>query len=122
MIATRRGFIKQTGFAVGAAALFSNVLTQTACVFGDVYSKIVAYVTVGLQAFQSVIDLLAGAGVINPGEGTLIDAAIALVKATFADIQTAVAAYEAAPSSQKQTLAGKISTAISVAEAQIQQF
>ncbi len=88
----------------------------------SVVSEIASYVGVGLQAFQIVVDILRVQGVIQAGVGTTIDVVIALVKAAFADISAAVAAYENAPSASKQTLLGKLSTAIAVAIAQIQKF
>lgn len=116
---TRRGFMGFIGNGVAAVVIGSN-LVLTGC--ANVYAQISAYTTVGLQAFQSVVDLLAGSGVISPGEGTLIDTAIALVKAAFADIQVAVTNYNNAPADQKSTMLGKISTALADAEASIQTF
>lgn len=115
----RRGFIKQAGLASLAV---STLTFDSGCWFSNVYKNLVTYIAVALQAFQSVIDLLTGAGVISAGAGTIIDNAIALVKAGFADVQTLVKNYEDAPADQKQTLIGRISTAISVLEAQIQTF
>ena len=106
--------------SVGGLSLsMGSFLGMTGC---NVYDNIAKYVAVGLQSFQSVIDLLTGAGVINTGTGSTIDTLIALVKAAFADISAAVAAYESAPADQKQTFAQKVALAITIAEAQIQQF
>ena len=103
MEATRRGFMRFAGLSIGSVSMFGS----TACwVSGGVYSAILAYTTAGLQAFQSVVDLLSGSGVIPVGSGTALDLIIAAVKAAFADIQVAVQAYDNAPADQKLTLGG----------------
>lgn len=116
----RREFVKRAGIGMAALSVAGSSAILAGC--GNIYATILAYTTAGLQAFQSVVDLLEGAGIINPAEGTAISLAVAAVKAAFADIQTAVAAYDAAPAADKLTLGGKIATAIQIAEAQIQQF
>jgi hypothetical protein len=87
-----------------------------------IYGQIAAYVGVGISAFQSVVNILAGAGIITLPEGTAIAAILALVKVGMSDVSAAVAAYEAAPAANKLTLAGKISTALSVVQGEVQQF
>jgi hypothetical protein len=86
---------------------------------GSIYAQIAAYVGVGIQAFQAVVNLLSGAGIIALPEGTLITAILTLVKAGWADVQAAIAAYNAAPAT---TLAGKISAALTAVQMMIQQF
>lgn len=115
---TRRIFGKM-GLGLGAATALASMLVTTAC---NTFDNILKYVNVGLQAFQSIVDLLTGAGVIPPGEGTLIDLAIALVKSGFADVQTAVNDYDSAPADQKSSLKLKIALALSILEANIQSF
>lgn len=107
--------------AMGALAL--TTLSNTACFLSqNVYQSILAYVAVGLQAVQSVVDLLSGSGVIQVGTGTAIDTIINLIKVAFADLQTAVTNYINAPAANKSTLLGEISTALATVEAYIQQF
>lgn len=115
---TRRMFGKSIG-TLGLVAALGNIITSTAC---GLFDSILAYVGVGLQAFGSVVDLLAGAGVIPPGEGTLLHLAINAVKVGFADVQAAVTAYDNAPPDQKGTLKGKISVVLAILEADIQKF
>lgn len=115
----RRSFAQKLGSGMLALGALTQLTFLTAC---SVFDNILKYVAVGLQSFQAVVDLLAGAGVIVPGLGTVIDAAIALVKAGLADLQVVVTAYENAPADQKATLLQKVSLALAIAEANIQQF
>jgi hypothetical protein len=97
-------------------------LSQMAVSCGAIFAKILQYATVGLQAFQSVVDLLAGLGLINVAGGAAIDATIALVKVGFADLQIAVNDYNSAPAANKSTLEGRISTTIQVLQNDIGKF
>lgn len=100
----------------------STVLT-TGCWFSsNLFTSITKYVGVGLQGFSAIVGILEGAGIINPVAGTAIFALINLVKAGFADLQTAVNNYNAAPAEQKQTLLGKISVAVATLEQSLQEF
>jgi hypothetical protein len=100
------------------------LLSFTACPawLQSLYQDILKYVPVALQAFGSILSLLAGAGVIPVPAGTVIAGIIAIVKAAFADLQTDVTNYENAPAAQKSTLLGKISTALAVVEGNLQEF
>jgi hypothetical protein len=110
----RRNFVARA--ATGAGALLLTSFT-TACWFtGTVFTQIMAYVGVGLTAFQAVVDLLV------PGSAPGIDLAVALVKAGFADLQLAVQDYNNAPAANKSTLLGKISTALAALQNEIQGF
>lgn len=116
----RRNFLSYSG---GALAVVGGTVMNTGCWFSQsVFDSIIKYVGVGLQAFNAVVSLLTGAGVINPIEGSAILGLINLVKAGFADLQTAVNNYNNAPATDKQTLLGKIATALAVLEGSIQQF
>lgn len=116
---TRRLFFELLG--LGGAAIAT--LGATACwVSQNTFVAILAYVGVGLQAFQSIVDMLAGNGVINIGTGSAIDAVINLVKVGFADLQTAVNNYQNAPADQKATLLGEVSTALATLEQSLQKF
>jgi hypothetical protein len=113
-ISTRRVFFKQAALA---SAAIGSLASSTACwLTGSVFTQILSYINVGLQAFQAVVNLLA------PSAAVAVTAAITLVKAGFADLVTAVDAYEAAPAADKATLLQKVSTVLSILEASIQQF
>lgn len=88
----------------------------------NLYNDILKYSSVSLQAFGSIVSILAGGGVISLGSGQAIDLVIAMVKAALADVGTAVSAYDAAPATDKATFLGKLSTALSVAMAELQTF
>ena len=86
------------------------------------FASILAWINVGLTSFQSVVDLLTGAGAINVIEGSAIDLVIKAVKAGLADVGAAVTAYNDAPAASKTTLLGKISTALQSAMTELAQF
>lgn len=120
----RRRFGVMVAKGFGVAGISSLVSVTAACPawVGNVYSSILKYIPVGLQAFVSIIGILSGAGVIPLGTGAAIDAIIALVKAAFADVQVDITNYENAPAAEKATLLGKISTALAILESNLQQF
>jgi len=118
---SRRNFLSYSG----ALAIAGGTVMNTGCwnpFSPDVLAQITKYVAVGLQAFSAVVGIATSAGVINPVEGDVIFGVINLVKAGFADLQTAVSNYNAAPADQKQTLLGKVATAVAVLEGSIQEF
>jgi hypothetical protein len=118
----RRNF---AGYLLKGAAtlgLLSTMTIDAACSFGTVFADILKYVGVGLTSFQSVVDLLAGAGIIPIGTGAAIDTIIALIKAGFADLQTEVTAYNNAPAADKTTLEGKISVILANLQTSLQNF
>lgn len=124
----RRTFAQRSLSGFGMVALlasfgsiFGSTLATTACTFRGVVNTILEYTGVGLQAFQAIVDLLAGAGVLGP-IGPAIDAVIGLVKIGFADLTKSIADYNGAPTSEKPTYLQKLSTVLSVVEANIQQF
>lgn len=110
---SRRGFMKTLGLVTGTIMGAGSFLGISAC---NIYTDIMNYVPVALAAFTTVVTL------INPAEGSIVAGLVTMVKAALSDIQAAVEAYENAPASQKQTLSGKISTAITAAESVLQQF
>lgn len=111
----RRSFLGRAFTAVFSFVVLGTTAALTGCA---TFQDILNYVQVGLQAFESILSILAGAGVlVAPIQGIA-----ALVKAGFADVQTAVNDYNAAPSANKTTLSGKISTAITVLENDISNF
>lgn len=117
----RRKFFTYSG--AGTLAIAGGSIMNTGCwLTGNVFNSIMGYISVGLQAFSAVTQLLTGSGVITATEGTAIATVINLVKVGFADLQTAVANYENAPAAQKATLMGKVSTALADLEGVIQQF
>jgi hypothetical protein len=121
MNTSRRSFAQLSLGAVALASTLGSTVLETACTFGTVFAAILKYVGVGLQAFQAVVDLLTGAGVLPLGSAPALDAIIALVKAGFADLQVAVTNYNNNPG-DKTTLLGKISAALASLEANIQTF
>jgi hypothetical protein len=101
--------------ALKAMAIFGTItasLSQMAVSCSNLFTEILAYISVGLQGFASIVSILSGVGVVPLGSGAALNAIIALVKAGFADLQTAVNDYEAAPAANKTTLEGKISTVL----------
>ena len=114
----RRQFTTRSLSFLAALPLLGSV----GCSFSSVYADILKYVPVALSAFSSIISILAGAGDIGSPLAPAIAAVIAQVNKGFADLQTAVNAYDAAPSSQKSTVVGEISTALKVVESYLQAF
>ena len=116
---TRRAFAKLSTSGIGLFVAFGSLLSMTGCTLMD---KISSYVGIGLSAFNSVIVILSTAGVIPPGLGVPIQLLITAVKAAFADVSAAIAAYENAPAGDKSTLLGKVTTALAAVELKLQQF
>jgi len=112
---TRRKF---AGLVLAGAGAVTSLTSTVACTFGSVYTAISKYVGIGLQALQAV---LAIAGPFIPMSGVLT-LVIAEVKAGFADVQTFVNQYEAAPAADKTTWIGKISVALGDLEADLRSF
>jgi hypothetical protein len=110
---TRRSFMKTMAMVTGTVIAAGSLMGNTAC---NVFNAIMKYVPVALTAFTTIITM------INPAEGSAIAVLASMVKAALADIQTAVMNYENAPSGDKTTLLGKISTAIAAAEQELQVF
>lgn len=113
---SRRRFVGWSATGL-LAACFSSI-TQTACSFASVVTLILKYVPMGLTAFTAILNLLAGFGIPTMAIAELAS----LVKSAFADLQVAIQQYDDAPAADKTTFLGKISTALSVVEAQLQVF
>lgn len=113
---TRREFGKVVAggsLAVGIGTVSMGVSCNT------VFNDILKYIPVALQAMTAILSVLSGGGyTITPA----VTVALNLVKVALADLQADVSAYENAPADQKNTLLGKVSTAIAIAEGNIQQF
>jgi hypothetical protein len=111
----RRQFFEKSGHgAVGTALLVAMGTTGTFLLGGcSVEDAIKAWVPVGTTAFNSVLTLLQGAGIIVPGAGQ-ISAIVTLIKVGLADLLAAVDEYKNAPAANKATFAGKVSTLLSV--------
>lgn len=105
----------------GIASLVSLVMVTTACPswLSSVYTDIKNYAPTILAAVASILSILTGAGIITT---PLISGIVSLISTSVADLVAAVNTYQSAPADQKQTLLGKISTALADAEANIQQF
>ena len=110
---TRRGFVKTMGLVTGTVLASGSFLGIGAC---NIFNDIMKYIPIALTAFTTIVTM------INPAEGSVVALLVSMVKAALADIQTAVTNYENAPAGQKQTLSGKIATAITAAEQVLQQF
>jgi hypothetical protein len=109
---TRRTF----GKYISSAALALGIGEVTMGFGCGVFTDILTYVPIGLEAFETIISLL------DPSLATALAPIIVKVKAALADIAAAVQAYQNAPASEKATLLGKITTAINVAIDEIQAF
>lgn len=120
----RRSFGSLILKGAGALGLTSLVSVTAACPawLSSLYQDILKYVPVGLQAFGEIVSLLNDAGIIPTPISTAANLIINAVKAGFADLQTDITNYDAAPASQKTTLLGKISTALQILEGNLQQF
>lgn len=118
---TRRGFAQSLGSVFGISMLAGSTLTLTGCSFSPT-AAIESYISIGISAFQAIVNILSAAGVIPPGTGTVLSVAIQAVKAAFADVVAAIQAYDDAPAANKATLLGKITTALSAVEMELQQF
>jgi len=114
----RRTFGKWWGVAMASLTLGGEMFMIGCASF----AQILAWVQTGLDAFQSVVDLLAGNGVITIVIGSAIDLIIKAIKAAIADIGTAVDNYNNAPAASKATLLGKITEALIAAQNEIGQF
>ena len=115
---TRRQALK----AVAIFGFMTASLSQMAVSCSNLFTEILAYISVGLQGFASIMNILSGLGVIPVGSGAALNMAIALVKSGFADLQTAVNDYESAPAASKATLEGKISTVLQDLQNEITAF
>lgn len=113
----RREFAAKAAATVGVLGCFPAAV---GCWVGNLYSDILQYSPVALAALQSVLSILAANGIST--DSTVIGAAIMLYKSGLADVQAAVTQYENAPQGQKSTLLLAISEALTVAEANINQF
>jgi hypothetical protein len=113
MTITRRDFGKMVG---GGVAVGTLGMTTMGLSCSSVFTDIATYVPVGLQAFEAVVDI------IDPAAVIVLNPIITIVKASFADLTSAISAYNNAPAASKATLLGKISTAINDVTASLQRF
>jgi len=114
----RRAFISN----IGKTAVVLGLSSMVGCSFSNVYANILKYIPVGLSAFNAIVAILSGAGIIPPGGSVVIAVAINLVKAAFADLQTAITQWQNAPAASKAGLLGAITTALTIVEADLQNF
>jgi hypothetical protein len=92
---TRRELFKVSGSSVGLYFMASSfTLLSGGCTFGSVFSQIQAWVPVGLNAFNGVLTILEGAGVINPIAGSAVALLIQTIQAAFAQLAADVQAYQ----------------------------
>lgn len=113
----RRSF---TGLSI--MGLLAAAASMSGCVFANVFAQVSAYVGVGIQAVTSVVSLLAGAGIIAVPGGMLVSDVLGKIKAAWSDVTASVATYDSAPADQKNTVAQKVSLALTVVAQEIQGF
>jgi hypothetical protein len=120
----RRKFLKQGFFAALGARMLLAGATGGAALFMmgcNVFEDIENWVPVGLAAFQSVVSLLASAGVINPVADAGINLLISAITNAFNQIVADVKAYQAitpAPAGALQ----KIQATLSIIVQNLQAF
>jgi hypothetical protein len=98
------------------AIALSITLVVSGCSFSSTVTQIGKYLPVGIQAFETILSLLAGAGRIKAGSVTALDNDANLVSVAFSDIRSGVDAYNAAPASDKATKLQSIVLALVSAE------
>jgi len=103
-------------------AISVTLVTTPACLFSTIWSDIKAYAPTILTAVAGVLSILTGAGVLGMPLAATISGILALINKAVGDLQVAINTYQQAPSSQRATLLGAITTALADAEANIQQF
>lgn len=106
----RRKFI---GSLAGSLAVGMS-FAAAGCSFESIFATISAFVPVGLSALAGIIALIPGLSVASP--------ILLAVKAAFADLSAIVTEYQNAPSADKATLLGKITTALSAVIDNFQTF
>jgi hypothetical protein len=111
----RRNFVVRAFLGLGAV-MATTVLNTGCFLSGTIFTKIMGYVGLGLAAFQAVVSLL------DPPLALAMAGGIALVKAGFADVQTAVQDYNNAPAADKATLLGKVKIVLADLQTEIQSF
>jgi hypothetical protein len=90
---TRREFVGHLAKgAAGLALVGAGGLTMVGC---SVFNQIKLWVPIGITAFGSVVNMLQSAGIINPVEGSTINALILTIKAAFAQILSDISQYQA---------------------------
>jgi hypothetical protein len=113
---TRRAFGKRSILNLAALSSLGSIVSSTGC---SVISDLLKYIPVALQAISGVITVLTGGGIaIAP----IVNLVLTDAKAAFADLSADITAYDNAPASDKSTWLGKVSTALSIVEGNIQQF
>jgi hypothetical protein len=116
---TRRQFGKIVG--TGALALgIGEISMGLACpVSTNVVNNILKYIPVAVTALTGILSVLSGNGIVL---APVAAAALAAAKVVLADLVADITQYENAPAADKTTLLGKISTALAIVEANLQQF
>lgn len=104
--------------AAGLALAGAGGLTMGGC---NVFNAIKNWVPVGITAFTSVVNLLQSSGIINPVEGSAINALILTIKAAFAQILSDISQYQAI-TPPPVTLLQKIKDGLEIVVTNIQTF
>jgi hypothetical protein len=113
---TRRGFGKLSLSALALFTSLGSLVVTTGC---GIVADLLKYIPVALQAITGIVSVLTGGGIaLSP----LVNEIIRDAQAAFANLSADITAYENAPAVDKTTFLGKVSTALAIAEGNIQQF
>lgn len=90
---TRRAFLKVGAFAVASARLAPALLLAGLGVGCNVFQDIESWVPTGIDAFNAVLNLLEGSGVITVAAGSPIAAVVGVIFAAFNQLKTDAQQY-----------------------------
>lgn len=102
-----------------AVPVLGTILLSTAC---SVYNDIMNYVPLGLQVFNSVIQILQSRNILPQILPVYLTKVVSAVTNAFNDIKQAVSNYLVASAANQPSLLGKITAALQVAEEDVQEF
>lgn len=114
----RRCFFKQLGFV----SIFLVSMGPTALLTGcNALTDIANWVSVGLSAFQNIIGLLEGTGVINVAAGGEIASIVGIIDTGFTDLRAAIQQYKSTTPAPAGALA-KVDAILSLVVTDFQSF
>lgn len=116
----RRNFLHNLAIGTFTATISTLGLTAFSC--QNIWNKIEKYLPVGLQAFQAIVQILIGQGVISTPMASDIAVVTADVNSAFGDAGVAVNAYQSAPAASKQSLVSEATLALTNIENAINAF
>jgi hypothetical protein len=88
----RREFSKKVGTWLLLACTTTSALLTEGC---NTLNDILAWIPVGLNAFDNIVTLLENVGIINPLAGSAVTALILTIQKGFADLKADIIAYQA---------------------------